>query len=432
MIAQWMMAAARYEDRANRLVASGTTDVGKLNSLVALLRAVPAAVTVTANVDLRALYAALVSRSIESYRNSIPSESDRDVFEEEIEEAELEQVEGLSSDADVATHIASISRHSAKLGGLEDGKELAAAAAQVLAWVRADVAGLKKSVKLTARRVDYREVGATEEILAAARADAAREIQDAKDKAREELNSLRVEFEARIAEARAFSEGKGKKVVTAEDVKETEAERDLRMHEEMAEREAQREEEMRHLREADARAVAEARAMFGYDGGEGPSGTAEGQLPQVDPSGGVEVETAAEAELAASGASMEGLSLYQRARALAIAEGRDPNNVPVIMPSKMVIGADDASDFWEILEEAGPGMFFQYVADRPPVYKVACEIIGEDNRYKAYEKATESKAVWMDFVRTLAARVDVSDYDAMDDSSFPEVEWDAGMGEWVD
>jgi len=151
--AQWLLAAARYEDRANRQVALGDTSVGKLNSRTAFLRVAQRALKPTGNLSARMLSSSMVDRAIESVAANIRSETTREEFLTDVAAAGMDEGEDIESDEHCVQAVVDLCRMGKNYTGTIDELVMGSACQEVIGWVRADTAGIHKVVKFKATRL---------------------------------------------------------------------------------------------------------------------------------------------------------------------------------------------------------------------------------------------------------------------------------------
>lgn len=149
---QWLMAAARYEGRANQKVAQGNTDVAWENARVIYLRSAPAGVRATGNVSMSALYSSFIDRTVQTVANGIDNMDVRDEYLATIGDNEFDVAEDIETDEELIQRIKEVSHIGGGYHSSVDGEVLAEAAQDVLEWVRKDTGTAKKSARLKARK----------------------------------------------------------------------------------------------------------------------------------------------------------------------------------------------------------------------------------------------------------------------------------------
>jgi len=151
--AQWLLAAARYEQRANSSVSRGDYSVGLLNARTGFLRVAQRALKPTGNLSARAMWAAIADKAIESAVANLKNDDIRNEYLTTLSDNGLDDNDELESDDECISAVTSICDTAHNFGGTISTEELTLGAREVMGWVRADTAGIHRSVRFRPTRL---------------------------------------------------------------------------------------------------------------------------------------------------------------------------------------------------------------------------------------------------------------------------------------
>lgn len=160
--AQWKLASGRYAVRADEIMVT-TKDAAaasELNCKSAFLNAAAGALRANGNLSQESLYEKIVDQFVHSCVNHLESatEGDPDAFDMDVLDNELDSVDSISGEVELAAKIRAIAQAANKHGGSMDPDSAGDAASTVATWVKADVGGAHRSVTIRPRALREVEV----------------------------------------------------------------------------------------------------------------------------------------------------------------------------------------------------------------------------------------------------------------------------------